>query len=68
MYHYPAEKIPYLGVWKTQGGYRGDYNLALEPCTGVYDHLSVAYAIRKVSFVEPKGVFTWWFQIEIGAE
>lgn len=68
MYHYPAEKIPYLGVWKTQGGYRGDYNLALEPCTGVYDNLSVAYAIRKVSFVEAKGVFTWWFQIEIGAE
>jgi galactose mutarotase-like enzyme len=68
MYYYPAEKIPYLGIWKTQGGYRGDYNLALEPCTGVYDNLYVAHAIRKAAFVEAKSMFTWWFQIEIGEQ
>jgi galactose mutarotase-like enzyme len=65
-YHYPVDKIPYLGIWKTQGGYRGDYNLAMEPCTGVYDNLYVAHAIRKVASIQPHCSFTWWFHMEIG--
>ncbi|WP_246943827.1 DUF5107 domain-containing protein [Bacillus pinisoli] len=67
-YYYPADKIPYLGIWKTQGGYRGDYNLALEPCTGVYDSVYVAKSIRKVSTVEGNGTFNWWFHIEVGGK
>ena len=67
-YFYPPEKIPYLGVWKTQGGYRGDYNIALEPCTGVYDNLYVATAIKKASSVEGYGNFDWWFHMEVGGE
>ncbi len=63
-YHYPVDKIPYLGIWKTQDSYRGDYNLALEPCTGVYDGLYVAHAIRKVASIQPycsfiHGGFIW---------
>lgn len=33
---------PYLGVWITEGGFRGDYNAALEPATGFYDSLELA--------------------------
>ncbi|WNF37477.1 DUF5107 domain-containing protein [Bacillaceae bacterium IKA-2] len=67
-YYYPPEKIPYLGVWKTQGGYRGDYNIALEPCTGVYDNLYVAKTIKKVSSVGGLQHFDWWFDMEVGGE
>lgn len=63
IYQYDADKVPYLGVWKTQGGYRGDYNLALEPCTGVYDDLYVADKIRKASVIAPRGSYEWKFKM-----
>jgi len=65
IYQYDAEKVPYLGVWKTQGGYRGDYNIALEPCTGIYDDLYAANKIRRVAVVGPKGSYTWKFSMKI---
>lgn len=40
--HYDPEKLPYLGCWITAGGYRGDKNCALEPCTGYYDSVGKA--------------------------
>ncbi len=64
-YIYDTEKIPYLGIWKTQGGYRGDYNIALEPCSGIYDDLYVAYKIGKSSVVKGKEKFTWDFNMII---
>lgn len=61
IYQYDALRVPYLGVWKTQGGYRGDYNIALEPCTGIYDDLYVANKIRRVSVVTAGEKYTWTF-------
>lgn len=63
IYQYEADKVPYLGVWKTQGGYRGDYNIALEPCTGVYDDLYVADKIHKASVIAPRGCYEWKFKM-----
>ena len=42
MLEYDAEKLPYLGVWITAGGFQGDYNCALEPTNGFYDSISKA--------------------------
>lgn len=39
---YDPRILPYLGFWVTEGGFRGDYNCALEPCNGYYDAVSVA--------------------------
>lgn len=39
---YDSAKLPYLGFWKTVGGFRGDYNCALEPSSGFYDSISIA--------------------------
>lgn len=39
---YDARKLPYLGVWITAGGFRGDYNCALEPSSGYYDDIRTA--------------------------
>ena len=65
IYTYDADKVPYLGVWKTHGGYRGDYNIALEPCTGVYDDLYTANKIRRVAQVSPEGTYTWNFKMTV---
>ena len=40
--HYDKNILPYLGIWITEGGFRGDYNCALEPATGFYDNTEQA--------------------------
>ncbi|GAA0181997.1 hypothetical protein SH2C18_44480 [Clostridium sediminicola] len=39
---YDKEILPYLGFWVTEGGFRGDYNCALEPSNGYYDSIEIA--------------------------
>lgn len=39
---YDPQILPYLGVWITAGGFRGEYNCALEPCNGFYDDILTA--------------------------
>ncbi len=41
-FEYDETKLPYLGFWKTLGGYRGDFNCALEPTNGFYDTIERA--------------------------
>ena len=38
--------LPYLGFWVTEGGFRGDYNCALEPSNGFYDGINIAKKIK----------------------
>lgn len=64
-YDYDGKKIPYLGIWKTQGGYRGDYNIALEPCTGEFDDLYVANKLRRTAVIEPKDKFVWKLKMTV---
>jgi galactose mutarotase-like enzyme len=40
--HFDKEKLPYIGFWVTEGGFRGDYNCALEPSNGFYDSIDRA--------------------------
>ncbi len=65
IYQYPADKVPFLAVWKTQGGYRGDYNLALEPCTGEYDDLYVADKIRRAAVIAPHETYAWTLKMTV---
>lgn len=65
IYQYPADKVPYLAIWKTQGGYRGDYNLALEPCTGEYDDLYVADKIHRAAVIPPHETYTWTLKMTV---
>lgn len=36
------KKLPYLGVWINEGGFKNEYNVALEPTNGFYDTASMA--------------------------
>ncbi len=65
VYHFPVDKVPYLGVWKTQGGYRGDYNIALEPCTGIYDDLYLADKIGRVASIAGQESYEWFLEMEV---
>lgn len=56
---YDAEKLPYLGLWCTMGGYRGDRNAALEPTTGYYDSVPRALENGRVRMLDPGERFTF---------
>lgn len=45
---YDAGKLPFLGFWVTEGGFRGDYNCALEPTNGFYDSIFKAAVHNKL--------------------
>ncbi len=40
--YFDSSKLPYLGFWLTEGGFRGDYNCAMEPANGFYDSIETA--------------------------
>ncbi len=60
---YDSEKMPYLGVWMNNGGFKNMYNAAVEPCNIPYDS-PVNAKNRGIEFTIPaKGVLS--FKIDI---
>jgi hypothetical protein len=60
---YPVDKLPYLGIWVNEGGYKDQYNVALEPCTGALDRLDIAKQWKKVSTLKAKSEFSWYLNM-----
>lgn len=50
--NYNAEKLPYLGVWITAGGFRKDYNCAMEPANGYYDDIRIAWENKSLYWLK----------------
>ncbi len=65
IFEFPVDRVPYLGVWKTQGGFRGDYNIALEPCTAIFDDLYLASKIDRISQISAGGNYNWYLKIKL---
>ncbi len=63
---YDPEQLPYLGVWITTGGFKGESNIALEPTNGYYDRLDRAIANRRVGWIEAGQRLEW--QVDIVLE
>lgn len=64
-YAYDTDINKYLGVWITKGGFKGEYNLAIEPSSGYYDSLELAYKNDKVSKIDSKETKEWKLNLEI---
>ncbi len=62
---YDSAKIPYLGVWITKGGFKGEYNCAIEPSTGYFDSLELAIQNEKVTKLKPYEEFCWTIYMEV---
>ncbi len=62
---FPVDKVPYLGIWVNEGGFHGQYNAALEPCTGPLDNLELAHRLGKASLVEAGGEYTWFLKVAV---
>ena len=62
---FPDQYVPYLGVWINEGGYKGEYNCALEPSTGYYDSLEVAKAQKSLEPIQPGKTMKWYLHIKL---
>lgn len=65
MIKYDSEILPYLGVWITKGGFKGEYNCALEPSNGFYDSVDLAYKNKKIPLLKENEKDKWTIYIEI---
>lgn len=62
---FDPDKIPYLGVWLTTGGFKGEKNVAIEPSNGFYDTLERARKNKKIPCLKAKEVDTWTVKLKI---
>lgn len=62
---FPAQKVPYLGVWVNEGGFKQEYNCALEPATGYYDSLEIAKEQKSITALLPQQSMEWYLDIEL---
>lgn len=60
---YETSILKYLGVWVTKGGFKGEYNLAIEPATGYYDSLERAFENEKASKIMADDEISWGIKI-----
>jgi len=63
--YFDKKKLPYLGFWVTEGGFRGDYNCDLEPTNGYYDDIHIAAKNQSLCFLEPAQPFVFEIRIEL---
>ncbi|MBM7868731.1 galactose mutarotase-like enzyme [Clostridium pascui] len=63
--YFDKEKLPYVGFWVTEGGFRGDYNCALEPANGYYDTIDIASREGKILVLKPKENLEFRIEIEL---
>jgi len=62
---FPEDKVPYLGVWLNEGGFKGEYNCALEPSSGYYDSLEVAQKLDGISPLAAGATREWYLEIKL---
>lgn len=65
MIRFDKDINPYLGIWITKGGFKGEYNCALEPSNGFYDSLKLAKDNNKYQKIMPMEEKSWTVNIEI---
>lgn len=61
-----AAALAYCGVWIDEGCLNKVPDVAVEPTTGYYDDLSLAWRNRRIRTVEPGGSRTWQLAVHLG--
>lgn len=63
--YFEKEKLPYVGFWVTEGGFRGDFNCAMEPTNGFYDSIDIASREKKLQILKPGEILQFKIEIEL---
>lgn len=59
--------VPYLGIWVDEGTYNAAPTVALEPTTGFYDSLDLAWYNNRVMCLPIHEPVRWHLDIEVGS-
>ena len=62
---WPAETVPYLGMWVNEGGWFGQYNVAPEPATAAMDRVDAAKMWGAASTLSAGEFRRWWLAITV---
>lgn len=62
-----SECVPYFGLWVDEGTYNPAPTAALEPTTGYYDRLDVAWQNNRVMHLPPDQSVSWYLDVEVGS-
>ncbi|WP_129408034.1 hypothetical protein [Marinitoga lauensis] len=62
------KELPYLGIWKNEGGFKNEYNAAIEPTNGFYDSLEITKKHNKYLTFESGEEKSWLISIELNEE
>ena len=65
-FDWDAAQVPYLGIWVDQGVFSHESVVALEPITGFYDSLAVAWQKNLVTMIEAGEVTSWSLSVRLG--
>jgi len=60
---YPADRLPYLGIW--EGIINDQYVTALEPVTGALDRLDVSRLAGKAGLIKAGASYEWFLNLSI---
>jgi galactose mutarotase-like enzyme len=58
--------VPYLGLWVDEGALNPESVAALEPMTGFYDSLIIAWNKKRVPLLEPGATQEWTLTVRCG--
>jgi hypothetical protein len=61
------DEIPYLGLWIDEGRISHETVVAVEPMTGYYDSLAIAWEKQRVAMIEPGEIKSWGLSVTFGA-
>jgi len=62
---WPADQVPYLGMWVNEGAWQGQFNVAPEPCTAPFDRWDVARLWGRLPVVPPFGSLQWQLRLTV---
>lgn len=62
---FPTDTVPYLGVWKNQGGLMEQNNIALEPATGALDDIWASQMWEECGEIPAKGEIEFWLEFAV---
>lgn len=57
--------LKYLGFWVTEGGFKGDYNCAMEPSTGFFDKISIADKNKSLLYLSKDNPINFEIALEL---
>jgi Aldose 1-epimerase len=64
---FPVTQVPYFGVLPNEGGWRGYYNIFLEPCTTPFDRPDAGRYRGQVATLQAHAAYEWHLNITLAA-